>query len=134
MKLIFKYYNYNYNYSKIMTDLTEQIINILETSIILMEHSRQKMISPRTIKAAFEIIYKQNKELCKQGVIEATKYITIECANIECTNNNLKIQRKNYKFCDNLLKKFCKEKQVKKRAYTSIYLNGLIDILEKYKG
>ena len=38
MKLIFKYYNYNY--SKIMTDLTEQIINILETSIILMEHSR----------------------------------------------------------------------------------------------
>lgn len=108
-----------------MEDLTEQIINILETSIILMEYSREKMISPRTIKAAFKIIYKENKDLCEQGVIKATKYITMEHL-IE----NSKILSKNYKFCDNLLKKFCKEKQVKKKACTSIYLSGLIDVLE----
>ena len=49
---------------------------LLKTSIILLEYSREKTISARTIQSAFRIVYADDNEILKSGVMAGTKYVT----------------------------------------------------------
>ncbi len=52
------------------------IPKLLRTCIVLLEYSREKTISARTIQSAFRIVYSDDNEILKQGIMAGTKYVT----------------------------------------------------------
>lgn len=67
------------------------ISKLLKTCIILLEYSKEKTLSARTIQTAFRIVYIDDNENLKNGIRTGTKYVT------EFTSNeNTKINTFNH--------------------------------------
>ena len=52
------------------------IDKLLKTCIVLLEYSREKTLSARTIQSAFRIVYVNDNENLKKGIMTGTKYVT----------------------------------------------------------
>lgn len=108
------------------------IQKVLHTSIVLMEYAREKTISARTIQASFRICYMDDLNICKYGVSNATKYVTLYCS---LEGNELSKFKKsiNYDDIEQIIRNFLTEinkdkgEKFKLAQNATPYLAGLID-------
>lgn len=105
------------------------IINdILEVSIFLIEYAGTKTICAKTIQCALRIVCKENKQLCKNCVSEATRICTAMTLSEKYNPTNLS---KSHTKCKNKLQEFCQSKGVRLNASAVYYLSGIVDVLEE---
>lgn len=109
------------------------IETLLKNSIILLEYSREKTISHRTIQAAFNICYYDDTFILKRGISEGTKYVTL----FTCVQPDDKLKefksKINLKKVEKVMREFLhninaeRDNKISLGSTAPVYLAGLID-------
>lgn len=109
------------------------IQKVLKTSIVLLQYSREKTISARTIQASFRICYIDDQNICTEGVSKATEYVLRFNAK---EGDELKQYKEsiNYNGVEKIIRNFLteinkdrEEDKIKLAQNAAPYLAGLID-------